>query len=56
MNSFLFAIAYWTLSIFYSVLALILTLFPGRKPVSWVIHRYTLRMVWAMRVLCGHKT
>jgi 1-acyl-sn-glycerol-3-phosphate acyltransferase len=53
MNSFLFAIAYWTLSIFYSVSALILTLVPGRKPVSWVIHRYTRRMVWAMRVFAG---
>lgn len=55
MNSFLFAIAYWVLSIVYSVLALILTLLPGRKPVGWIIHRYTRRMVQAMRVFAGIK-
>lgn len=53
MNSFLFAIAYWILSISYSIMALVVSLFPGRKPVSWVIHRYTHRMVWAMRVFAG---
>ena len=53
MNSFLFAIAYWFLSIAYSLMALILTVLPGRKPVGWIIHRYTRRMVWAMRVFAG---
>ncbi len=53
MRSFLFAIAYWFLSIFYSVLALILTLVPGRKPVKWIIRRYTRRMVQAMRIFAG---
>ncbi len=53
MNSFLFAIAYWTLSIVYSVLALILTLVPGRAPVKWIIKRYTRRMVQAMRLFAG---
>lgn len=53
MNSFLFAIAYWFLSISYSLMALVLTILPGRKPVSWIIHRYTRRMVWAMQVFAG---
>ena len=55
MNSFMFAIAYWTLSIFYSLTALLVTLLPGRKAVGWVIARYTRRMVWAMRVFAGIK-
>ena len=53
MRSFLFAIAYWFLSVFYSLMALILTLFPGRKPVKWIIQRYTRRMVQAMRLFAG---
>ena len=55
MNSFLFSIAYWFLSITYGVTALCLTVFPGRKPVNWVIQRYTLRMVQAMRLFAGIK-
>jgi 1-acyl-sn-glycerol-3-phosphate acyltransferase len=53
MRSFAFAVAYWWLSIFYSLLALLLTLVPGRKPVLWVIQRYTRRMVWAMEHMAG---
>jgi 1-acyl-sn-glycerol-3-phosphate acyltransferase len=55
MNSFLFAIAYWFLSIAYSLMALVLTIFPGRKPVTWIIHRYTRRMVQAMHLFAGIK-
>ena len=55
MRSFLFAIAYWFLSVFYSLMALILTLFPGRKPVKWIIQRYTRRMVQAMRLFAAIK-
>ena len=55
MNSFLFAIAYWTLSIVYSLMALVLTLLPGRAPVKWVIRRYTKRMVQAMELFAGIK-
>lgn len=53
MHSFLFAVAYWFLSITYSLMALILTLFPGRKPVKWIIQRYTRRMVQAMQIFAG---
>ncbi len=55
MNSFLFAVAYWFLSITYSLMALVLTVLPGRKPVTWIIHRYTRRMVQAMRIFAGIK-
>ncbi len=53
MRSFLFSVAYWFLSVTYSLMALVLTLFPGRKPVKWIIQRYTRRMVQAMRVFAG---
>ncbi len=55
MRSFLFAVAYWFLSVNYSLLALFLTLFPGRKPVKWIIQRYSRRMVQAMRICAGIK-
>ncbi|CAM3193305.1 lysophospholipid acyltransferase family protein [Asticcacaulis taihuensis] len=53
MRSFLFAVVYWFLSVTYSLMALVLTLFPGRKPVKWIIQRYTRRMVQAMRIFAG---
>ncbi|MBW8881760.1 MAG: 1-acyl-sn-glycerol-3-phosphate acyltransferase [Asticcacaulis sp.] len=53
MNSFLFAIAYWFLSVTYGLTALFLTVFPGRKQVNWIIARYTRRMVQAMRIFAG---
>ena len=55
MSSLLFAVAYWVLSIGYSLTALILSLFPGRRPVLWVIQRYTRRMVQAMKLFAGIK-
>jgi 1-acyl-sn-glycerol-3-phosphate acyltransferase len=55
MRSFFFAVTYWVFSIFYSLMALLLSLLPGRKPVLWIIQRYTRRMVWAMRVMAGIK-
>jgi len=53
MRAFSFALAYWGFSISYSLAALCLSLLPGRKPVMWVVQRYTRRMVWAMRVFAG---
>jgi len=55
MRAFCFAVAYWALTIAYSLMALILTIFPGRKPVLWIIRRYTRRMVGAMDVFAGIK-
>jgi 1-acyl-sn-glycerol-3-phosphate acyltransferase len=53
MRAFLFAVAYWALTIAYSLMALTLTVFPGRKPVLWIIQRYTRRMVGAMHLFAG---
>ncbi|MCA1934655.1 MAG: 1-acyl-sn-glycerol-3-phosphate acyltransferase [Asticcacaulis sp.] len=53
MRAFAFALAYWVFSIGYSLMAIGLSLLPGRKPVLWVVQRYTRRMVWAMRALAG---
>jgi len=53
MRSFLFAVAYWALSVIYGLTALVVSLLPGRKPVGWVIARYTRRMVQAMRIFAG---
>lgn len=53
MNSFLFALAYWALSIVYTLMAAISALFPGRGLTRWVIRRYVRRMVQAMRWLAG---
>lgn len=53
MRSFLFSIAYWVLSVAYSLMGILAGLLPGRKAVGWVIARYTRRMVWAMRVFAG---
>lgn len=55
MRSFLFAVAYWFLSVTYSLMAVFLSLLPGRKPVAWVIQRYTRRMVQAMDLFAGIK-
>jgi len=53
MRSLSFAIAYWALTVTYSLLALILSLLPGRLPVRWAVQRYTRRMVQAMHALAG---
>ncbi|MGA9658143.1 MAG: lysophospholipid acyltransferase family protein [Asticcacaulis sp.] len=55
MRSFAFNIAYWCLSVSYSLMALFLSLLPGRKPVTWIIQRYTRRMVQAMALFAGIK-
>lgn len=53
MRSFAFAVAYWTLSIFYTLAAVVTALAPGREATGWIIRRYVKRMVQAMRVLAG---
>ena len=49
MRSFTFAIAYWSLSILYTLMAAFAALAPGRGLTRWVIRRYVRRMVQAMR-------
>ena len=56
MRSFLFAAAYWLLSILYVLAALPMLLLPGRGPVRFVIKSYTRAMRMALRVFAGIKT
>jgi 1-acyl-sn-glycerol-3-phosphate acyltransferase len=53
MRSFPFNVAYWVLSVLYAVMAAFSALSPGRGATSWIIRRYTRRMVQAMRVFAG---
>jgi 1-acyl-sn-glycerol-3-phosphate acyltransferase len=55
VRSLLFAIAYWAMSIFYTLAAGLASLLPGRKPLAAVIRFYTRRMLWAMRAFAGIK-
>ena len=53
MRSLLFAIAYWILSIAYTLMAVFAALAPGRKATGWIVRRYVRRMVQAMRLFAG---
>ena len=53
MRSLAFNVAYWVLSIGYTLAAAFAALAPGRNAVQWIIRRYVRRMVQAMRVLAG---
>lgn len=53
MRSFAFSVAYWTLSIGYTLAAVVAALVPGRAATGWIIRRYVRRMIQAMRLLAG---
>ena len=53
MRSLLFNIAFWLISIFYTLLAALAALTPGRGLVRRAIRLYVRRMVWAMNALAG---
>ena len=53
MHSFAFNVAYWVLSIGYTLAAVVAALAPGRGATGWIIRRYVKRMVQAMRLLAG---
>ncbi|MBF0665591.1 MAG: 1-acyl-sn-glycerol-3-phosphate acyltransferase [Brevundimonas sp.] len=53
MRSLVFSVAYWVLSIGYTLAAVIAALVPGRGATGWIIRRYVRRMVQAMRHLAG---
>ncbi len=55
MRSLVFNIAYWAISIFYTVAAALAALVPGRDAVREVVSRYTRAMVFAMRTVAGIK-
>lgn len=53
MRSLAFNIAYWLLSIGYTLAAVAAAVLPGRSATGWIIRRYVKRMVQAMRLLAG---
>ncbi len=53
IRSLAFAAAYWSLSIAYTLMAVVAALLPGRAATGWIIRRYVRRMVQAMRLLAG---
>jgi 1-acyl-sn-glycerol-3-phosphate acyltransferase len=53
IRSLAFAVAYWSLSIAYTLMAVFAALLPGRAATGWIIRRYVRRMVQAMRMLAG---
>ena len=55
MRSLLFNIAFWVISIFYTLVAALAALTPGRGLVRRAIRLYVRRMVWAMRFYAGIK-
>lgn len=48
LGSLAYTIAYWPISVFYVLLALITLPMPGRKPTVWVVKQYSKAMVWAL--------
>lgn len=56
MRAFLFAVAYWMLSILYVLIALPTLALPGRGPITFIIRSYTRAMRLALRFLAGVKT
>lgn len=55
MRSLLFNTAFWVISTFYTMMAAIAALTPGRGLVRRAIRLYVRRMVWAMDALAGIK-
>lgn len=53
LRSLAFAVAYWALSISYTLAAVIAALLPGRAATGWIIRGYVRRMVQSMRLLAG---
>ncbi len=53
LRSVLFNLAYWLISVLYTLMAAMCLVLPGRKAVGWVVRRYTRRMVQALRWLAG---
>lgn len=54
-RSVAFNVAYWTMSILYVCLATLTLILPGHMVTTWVVGRYSRRMVQALRWLAGVK-
>lgn len=55
MRSLAFNIAFWVISVVFTLWAALAALSPGRGAVRRVIKRYVAAMIWAMRVFAGIK-
>ncbi len=55
MRSYLFAVAYWVITVFYALMTAVLALFPGRGPMTWALKRYCRRMIQAEGLIAGIK-
>ena len=53
MRSLFFSIAYWSISIFYVLIAAVASFLPGPGPVQAIVRIYTRRMLWAMHWIAG---
>ena len=56
MRSFLFAVAYWSLSVLYGLSALLTVWIPGRGVTTFIIRSYTRAMRHALHFIAGIKT
>lgn len=55
MRSFLFNILFYSLSVVFALLCVLLSFLPGRKPIMFGLWAYSKTMVWLMRVVAGIK-
>lgn len=53
MRNYLFAAAYWLMSLFYALVTAVMAMLPGRAPMAWALRLYTRRMLWAMKWIAG---
>jgi len=56
MRSFLFAIAYWSLSVIYALTAIITLIIPGRTVTTFIIRSYSRAMRLALHFFAGVRT
>ena len=55
MRAFLFAVAYWVMSVFYALMTALMALVPGRDAMGFALTLYSRRMLWALHWLGGVK-
>ena len=53
MRSFFFNILFYTATVFFALLCVVLSFLPGRKPIMLGLSAYTKSMVWLMRAVAG---
>ena len=56
MRSFLFSVAYWTLSVLYALTAILTLIIPGRGATTTIIRSYSRAMRLALRLFAGIRT